>query len=651
MEKKWDFFIKEVGELVFFWVFGIIYFTLFRFFFISFFSKELSDNLNTAEFLKVFSMGFRFDTTAVCYFMIIPVLSLLIFIYFKKFDLIVSIRKWLQVIFIVISTIISVVTINFYMEYNNQFNNFLFLVLYDDKTAVTNTILKEYHPITNILAILLIIIFSLFLFKWFKNRRTVYHFLKKFETKTSKISIVFMVVLFFVIALRGSISMEPTKRRMTSISKDIFLNKTIMNPFRSLLYAYSDFKEINNTDGKNPFLNNEEFEKIYTKAKVSDYLEKKAKGAMIEKPKQIFIIVMESYDSWPLLDKYKDFGVANQLRTISEKGISFMQFLPASTATFNSFSAIVTNIPFYGMNLSQIGASKEQYITSIFTQFKTLGYHTNLFYGGLSSWENIYAFTKHQGVDHFFSGPEAGGQLSDGLWGVPDRNLFNLVLKNVNPNEYSLNVILTTSYHPPFSIDLEKENYPLKSTDDLPKNALKYYDNGMNLKELGHLWYGDKAIGEFVENAEKKFENSIFCFTGDHYGRRFINHKPTLYEKSSVPFILYGKEIKPQKIKTPGTHIDIMPTLIEMIAPKDFVYYSFGESLFSNDKNFAVAYRRYLNNEELYLFPKEEKIHKLNFKTNTETLINQSVYEKEHNNLMSLAWYFTMKGNDLKSGK
>ncbi|MFN8325813.1 MAG: hypothetical protein U0T80_08685 [Flavobacteriaceae bacterium] len=32
----------------------------------------------------------------------------------------------------------------------------------------------------------------------------------------------------------------------------------------------------------------------------------------------------------------------------------------------------------------------------------------------------------------------------------------------------------------------------------------------MNLKELGHLWYGDKAIGDFVKIAEKNITTVFF---------------------------------------------------------------------------------------------------------------------------------------------
>ena len=104
----------------------------------------------------------------------------------------------------------------------------------------------------------------------------------------------------------------------------------------------------------------------------------------------------------------------------------------------------------------------------------------------------------------------------------------------------------------------------------------------MTLKMLGHLWYADRSIGEFVRQAERTFELPLFAFTGDHYGRKFINTHPGSFERSAVPFILYGKDVlgnveRPKEAA--GSHIDIAPTLIEMTAPRGFSYYALGSNI------------------------------------------------------------------------
>ncbi len=87
---------------------------------------------------------------------------------------------------------------------------------------------------------------------------------------------------------------------------------------------------------------------------------------------------MESYDSWPLIEKYKDLNISNNLKSIGNKGISFYEFLPASNSTMNSFASIVTNIPYSGVNMSIIGANKS-YPSSISSNLKPWDIKTNFF--------------------------------------------------------------------------------------------------------------------------------------------------------------------------------------------------------------------------------------------------------------------------------
>jgi len=77
----------------------------------------------------------------------------------------------------------------------------------------------------------------------------------------------------------------------------------------------------------------------------------------------------------------------------------------------------------------------------------------------------------------------------------------------------------------------------------VPPDIAPLFDNTTSLKMLGHLWYSDKCLGDFVKNAEGKFPRPLFAFTGDHYGRKFINAKPDFFERSGVPFILYGRDV------------------------------------------------------------------------------------------------------------
>jgi len=276
-----------------------------------------------------------------------------------------------------------------------------------------------------------------------------------------------------------------------------------------------------------------------------------------------------------------------------------------------------------------------------------------MYYGGFLSWENIGEFTRHLGCDKIYSGVDMGGKSDSGQWGVEDEKLFNLVLEKTNPEEYSLNVIMTSSYHAPYVVNVEEKGFPYKSPDDFPAEVKSYFQNGMNMKELGHLWYGDYAIGEFVKGAEQKFDKtSLFAFTGDHYGRRFVNKKPNLVERSCVPFILYGEGIEKGIVSnTPGSHSDIIPTLIETVAPEGFTYYSFGQSMFTPDKQIGIGFEKVITGDSLFYFPKDAKVDVIDLSNLKELQLEENPYSSKYNDFMALAWHYIRFGDKLAIDK
>src|SRR5208283_773710 len=92
------------------------------------------------------------------------------------------------------------------------------------------------------------------------------------------------------------------------------------------------------------------------------------------------------------------------------------------------------------------------------------------------------------------------------------------------------------------------------------------FNRAKTLRILGHHAYSDRCMGKFVEEEELRVSRPLFVITGDHYGHNFINSRPTLFEESTVPLILYGREVLrgvtlPENVA--GSHLDIAPTLIE----------------------------------------------------------------------------------------
>ena len=101
------------------------------------------------------------------------------------------------------------------------------------------------------------------------------------------------------------------------------------------------------------------------------------------------------------------------------------------------------------------------------------------------------------------------------------------------------------------------------------------------LTELGHYWYADRELAKFVRAAKAKYPDSLFVIVGDHGDRYNIDKTPTTYERYGIPFVITGQGVHKGTLlaDSAGSQIDIVPTILELIAPKGFPYMSLGTSL------------------------------------------------------------------------
>ncbi len=88
----------------------------------------------------------------------------------------------------------------------------------------------------------------------------------------------------------------------------------------------------------------------------------------------------------------------------------------------------------------------------------------------------------------------------------------------------------------------------------------------------GEIQYMDEFVGRMLDylEAEGLMENTYICFTSDHgeelWDHGQWGHGQSLYEELlHVPLIFAGPGIAPQKITTPVSAIDLMPTLAHLL--------------------------------------------------------------------------------------
>ena len=116
-------------------------------------------------------------------------------------------------------------------------------------------------------------------------------------------------------------------------------------------------------------------------------------------------------------------------------------------------------------------------------------------------------------------------------------------------------------------------------------------------KGLATYKYCDKVIFDFVDAMKAKFQDSLFIVTGDHsnlFGEfnntSFLHRDYTMREIRNTVFYMQHPELSQTSLPASiGTHLSIMPTIIEAIAPKGFEYYAAVPSAFDEQPDVHVT--------------------------------------------------------------
>lgn len=495
-------------------------------------------------------------------------------------------------------SVLYVAAFPYYRQFHSNFNQLVYNTFNDDTVALFWSFVQEFYlPVRLAAALAMAIILWRFMRKFmaFEISKRLSLFYLPTPLVWAK-RILFLAFCGYVVLLSifgGSLRWQTAVDwENAGVTKDRFLNEAILDSFQALYRGYrlqhrmlacnglsftvSDIRELAaKLAGRQPDTDN-----------LDEYLLRHAQGPQLEKPTHIFVILSESYANWPLLAEYAEIPIAEGMRSIIREpdSVYVKAFLPNGSSTVSAVTGVTTGLADANLYLTVMPeAFAEPYPTASAPQMERLGYTTYFWYAGPSTWERIEDFTLAQGFDSFHCQGDFG-DVPGTVWGCEDKYLYDIILKSISRNEAGFHVILNASNHSPYGVDLEAEGFPEAAVRrHLPEAAR---DDEDLLKELGHYWYADRELARFIREAKDRFPDSLFVVVGDHADRYNIEKNPSTYIRYGIPFILTGKGVHKELLlpDAAGSQIDIVPTIIELIAPEGFPYHALGASLSRNNR-------------------------------------------------------------------
>ena len=633
--------------LLLFFAFRIALFLIFR--------GEISEQPSGLAFLRCFENGLKSDATAATW-ALLPSLTLTIVGFFWPLGAWHQrIRRFVMTVALSLCAIVFIADIGYFAEYDNQFDNWIFGLIYDDRAAIFETIWKSYH----LILITALAAVTVALSAWLVGRvirRVESSDIPRFLGSTcARIVLVLIVLIWAFVGARVWLGKNLAGLKNAQSTGDVFLNKIVLNPFFALRYAFWQEHTMQKSAGLKIFLPNGNVhsaaaalfgDAVQDAANLDDCLRRFAPGSSTVKPTHIFVVVMESYDAWSLQPEYAGLQLTDRVKALGDSGIRAKGFISSGISTIESLGVIITGLPFARDFVNFQPVVRKGLPTAAAPIFKQLGYKPRFFYGGYLSWQRIGEFCREQGFEEVYGGDQMVPHARMKEWGVDDENLFQFVLEHTDA-EPTFNLIMSTSYHPPYSVDLEKEGFDSVRLKSDPLGAIL---SAEELRVLGHLWYSDKCVGEFVSQADQKFDRPLFAITGDHYSRKqYVSARPThtLYEQLAVPLVIYGSKVledlqRPAAIA--GSHLDIVPTFVDLAAPRGFAYHAFGRDLFDQSQPQAGYGCNAVIGPDLIL--------KINDPAHVEDLhgqrrsdVNGEALAVRYRQLHGLGWWRAMKGS------
>ncbi len=528
------------------------------------YASNQNGTLSLRDYVDVMYHALPVDLSCAGYFLVIPLLLIILSIWWNNLPL----RAIMRVYNIVLAITLALAFVSdaaLYPFWGFKLDSSVFFYLKSPQEAMASVSIWFVLVAVMLISLLVWVITKL---------------LNNTYCKLNKVKRLFPVTMFFVLlmaplflSMRGGLKESTMNIGKVYYSTNQFLNHSAVNPVFSVLSSMSksgDFSE-----QYNYFAEEKRAELADSLFNVSD--SETLQLLNTDRP-NILIVLMEGFggDFLSSISGLQD--VAPNLDSLAMQGVFFSNCYAGSFRTDRGIVCALNGHPGLPSESIMKMPNKSRNLPSLAKKFVEMGYSTDFFYGGDINFTNMQSYLWSNGYQSITADTDfSAAERQTNAWGVNDDITFSALLEKLKNSEDSLwhTTFLTLSSHEPFQV---------------PSN--RFEDDICN-----SFAYTDSCIGAFVDSLKQTalWEDLLLVLMPDHgfcYPRTGFKSAPHVHH---IPVIWTGGAVKqPVKIDKLMNQTDVAATLLAQmnIDHSDFL---FSRNVLSDGYDDRFAFYTFVN--------------------------------------------------------
>lgn len=521
---------------------------------------SLTAESGVTDILMIFWHGLRLDISASSYFMLLPILLLLISSIFR-FDY-TRFLKWYFVTLIILLSITLVSDLELYKYWGFRLDSTSALYLKTPKEAFASV--SAWIIVRQLLLAALLVTLFYRIYKKVINEYVVDKF------KLYEIPVFLFLIAFLIIPIRGGLGIAPINVGSAYFSQNNYLNHAAINVYWNLGNSLAD----NSLQSDYEF-----FEPEKASGLVKSYLNvSDTSGLKIlnSKTPNILIILLESFTGDVIEPLGGMKGVTPCLTQLSKEGIFFSNVYAAGDRSEKALVSVLSGFPAQPTFSVIKDAAKTQSLPKLPLDLKNLGYNSAFYYGGDLNFANMRSYLITSGFTDLISMENFPKSTYNSKWGSHDDVVFEKYMEDIDSAKSPFfKMIFTLSSHEPFEVPVNR----FKGDGEIPKF-------------LNSIYYTDSCLGNFVRIAKTKswWKNTLIVIVADHgvkWPHKIKNHVP---EKFHIPMLWIGGAVDTSfTFSKTISQIDIPVTILNQL-DYNTQNYKYSRNIFGNSQSTDAFY-------------------------------------------------------------